>query len=71
MGIPKFYRWLSERYPLINQEVKEDVNKPEFGALLARAQNMFRIGGGDTSAQCCERLPKHCFTLRVFSSVLF
>ena len=34
MGIPKFYRWLSERYPLINQEVKEDVNKPEFGALF-------------------------------------
>lgn len=27
MGIPKFYRWLSERYPLINQEVS-DFNLP-------------------------------------------
>jgi hypothetical protein len=34
MGIPKFYRWLSERYPLINQVVKEDVTKPEFGTFF-------------------------------------
>jgi hypothetical protein len=35
MGIPKFYRWLSERYPLINQVVNEGVTKPEFGTLSA------------------------------------
>ena len=23
MGVPKFFRWLSERYPLINQRVLE------------------------------------------------
>ena len=23
MGVPKFYRWLSERYPLINQAIDE------------------------------------------------
>jgi hypothetical protein len=28
-GIPKFYRWLSERYPLINQDVITELDMPE------------------------------------------
>jgi len=32
MGIPKFYRWVSERYPMINQVVKGSV-RPEFDNL--------------------------------------
>jgi 5'-3' exonuclease len=28
-GIPKFYRWLSERYPLINQDVTTELDMPE------------------------------------------
>ena len=33
MGIPKFYRWLSERYPLINQRVSDEAFLPEFDNL--------------------------------------
>lgn len=29
MGIPKFFRWLSERYPLMNQTVTEEATMPE------------------------------------------
>jgi 5'-3' exonuclease len=33
MGVPKFYRWISERYPKINQIVSDATLIPEFDNL--------------------------------------
>ena len=33
MGVPKFYRWLSERYPKINQIISDLMLIPEFDNL--------------------------------------
>lgn len=40
MGIPKFYRWLSERYPLINQKIDGPIC-PEFDALYLDMNGIF------------------------------
>ncbi|KAI2798804.1 5'-3' exoribonuclease 1 [Blomia tropicalis] len=42
MGVPKFYRWLSERYPCINENVNQN-NIPEFDNFYIDMNGVFHI----------------------------
>lgn len=49
MGVPKFFRWISERYPTISQLIAEN-RIPEF-------DNLYVSSPGDTSR--CPPIPDH------------
>nr|SZF06467.1 5'-3' exoribonuclease 1 [Psoroptes ovis] len=42
MGVPKFYRWLSERYPCINENITQN-NVPEFDNFYVDMNGVFHI----------------------------
>ena len=42
MGVPKFYRWLSERYPCLSEVVKEH-QIPEFDNLYLDMNGIIHI----------------------------
>jgi 5'-3' exoribonuclease 1 len=48
MGIPKFYRWLSERYPLINQD-HSDNSKPEIENLYLDMNGIIHMSSHSNS----------------------
>jgi hypothetical protein len=43
MGVPKFFRWLAERYPLVNKYINETL-PPDFGEGSIRRSCLSRAG---------------------------
>ena len=73
MGIPKFYRWLSERYPRINQVIQSDAIKPEFDNLYLDMNGIVHnCTHGDSPAvdlKLAAALPKPLTEAEVFAKV--
>lgn len=55
-GIPKFYRWLSERYPLVNQPLAATEGAPELDNLYLDMNGIIHncTHGNDPSSKLTE-----------------
>ena len=59
MGVPNLYRWLSERYPLINRAVDETMPMPEVDNFYLDANGILhKSTHGDAGAQRARK-PGH------------
>ena len=67
-GVPKFYAWLSERYPLINQDVMSDVCMPEIDNMYLDMNGIIHPCTHGNSEQLVELTQEEMF-LKIFSFV--
>eukprot|EP01084_Bolivina_argentea_P124244 220165_1 len=66
MGVPKFYRWMSERYPQINQLVSDSTLLPEFDNLYLDMNGMIHgCTHGDDSTES-QKLSDRDMFLQLF-----
>lgn len=56
MGIPKFYRWLSERYPRINQKI-DNSELPEFDAMYLDANGIVHVCSHPNDEEVSDVIP--------------
>ena len=50
MGVPNLYRWLSERYPLINRPVDESLPMPECDNFYLDANGILQVEASEKSS---------------------
>lgn len=68
MGVPKFYRWVSERYPRINQGIKES-GCPEIDHLYLDLNGVVHNcthGDGDDARSAHEAADEDVMFKRIF-----
>ncbi|CAK4699847.1 unnamed protein product [Aphanomyces euteiches] len=56
MGIPRFYRWVSERYPQINQQISDVSLLPEFDNLYLDLNGIIHQCTHPMEQDMCEEL---------------
>mmetsp|Transcript_30090 Transcript_30090/g.85884 ORF Transcript_30090/g.85884 Transcript_30090/m.85884 type:complete len:141 (+) Transcript_30090:102-524(+) len=54
MGIPRFYRWLSERYPLINENITAE-QIPEFDNLYLDMNGIIHTNSHNNTGGLCVK----------------
>lgn len=65
-GVPKFYMWLSERYPLINHDVTSDVSMPEIDNLYLDMNGIIHPCTHGNSEQLVDLTQSEMF-LKIFA----
>lgn len=58
MGVPKFYRWISERYPLINQLISTSAVLPEFDHLYLDMNGILHACSHPNDDKLYSKLPE-------------
>ena len=58
MGIPKFYRWLSERYPMINQLIADNAFLPEVDNLYLDMNGILHNCSHANDAEIAQKTDK-------------
>eukprot|EP00941_MAST-03F_sp_MAST-3F-sp1_P003143 g3143.t1 len=69
MGVPKFYRWLAERYPLISQPVANASAMPEFDYLYLDMNGIIHNCTHPKDEEISESLTERQIMLGIFSYI--